>query len=109
MFSRYRYPLLAALSLTLLAAAPLAQARDRHVDFSINLPHLSISSDHDRHVPYYGYYRPQVVKHYHGRQLCHLRHDSGHAYGEQDRHYSDHRPRQRDHHDYYDRGHQYRR
>ena len=104
MFSRYRYPLLAVLSLALLGAAPLAQAHDWHADFSIHLPHLSISSGHGRHVPHYGYYPPQVVGHYHGRQLCHLRHDAGHAY-EQDHHYYDRHSRYRDHHD---RGYQYR-
>ena len=106
MFSRYRYPLLAVLSLTLLGAVPLAQARDRHADFSIHLPHLSISSHHGRHAPHYDYYQPQVARHYHGRQLCHLSHDSGYAYGEQDHHYYyDRHPRYRDH---YDRGNYYR-
>lgn len=80
MFSRYRYPLLAVLSLALLGAAPLAQARDRHVDFSIHLPHLSISSGHGLHAPHHGYYQPRVVRHYHGRHICHLRHESRHEY-----------------------------
>ena len=87
MFSRYRYPLLAVLSLTLLGAAPLAQAHDRHhVDFSLLLPPLVVSSHHG--------YRPYAVAHYHGREICHLRHDYRY---EHDRYYDRHQ-HYRDHH-----------
>lgn len=72
MISRYRYPLLAVFALTLLGAAPLAQAGHR-VDFSLVLPPLIVSSHHG--------YGPQVVAHYHGRQICHLRHEYRHDYG----------------------------
>ncbi len=88
MFSRYRYPLLAVLSLTLLGAAPLAQARDRHhVDFSLILPPLVVSSHHG--------YGPHVVAHYHDRQICHLRHEYRHGYGHD--HYYDRHRYYRDH------------
>ncbi len=86
MFSRYRYPLIAVLSLTLLGAAPLAQAG--HVDFSLVLPPLIVSSHHG--------HGPQVVAHYHGRQICHLRHEYRHhdygydRYYDRHRHYRDH-------------------
>ncbi len=81
MFSRYRYPLLAVLSLALLGAAPLAQAHDRHyVDFSLILPPLVVSSHHG--------YEPYAVAHYHGRQICRLRHDDRYEY---DRYYDRHR------------------
>lgn len=90
MISRYRYPLLAILSLTLLGAAPLAQARDRHhVDFSLVVPPLVVSSHHG--------YRPHAAAHYHGRQICHLRHEYRHHeygrdqyYGDRHRYYRDH-------------------
>jgi len=86
MFSRYRYPLLAVLSLMLLGAAPLAQAHSRlHVDFSLILPPLVVSSHHG-YGPYYGYSRPRIVAHYHGRQVCHVRHVSRYEHD----HYYDH-------------------
>lgn len=90
MFSRYRYPLLAVLTLALLGAAPLAHARDRHhVDFSLILPPLVVSSHHGQGT-YAGYYNPHSVEHYHGRQICHLRHEYRHEYGH-DHHYDRHR------------------
>jgi len=104
-----RYSLLAVLSLTLLAAAPLAQARDRHVDVDVSFglplpPFIHFSNRHDQHAPYPNYYQPRVVSHYHGRQLCHLRHEAEGGYGH-DQHYG-HRPHYRDHH--YRDNHHYR-
>ena len=88
MFSRYRYPLIAILSLTLLGVAPLAQAGP-HVDFSLVLPPLIVSSHHG--------YRPHAAAHYHDRQICHLRHEYRHQgygrdqyYDSRHRHYRDH-------------------
>ncbi len=104
MNTRYRHLILAIFGLALAGAASIAQARDRHADFSIHLPHLSISSHHGQHAPHYNYYQPQVVGHYHGRQFCHLSHDSGHAYDERDHHYYDRHPRYRNNHY---RGHHY--
>lgn len=91
MFPRVRYPLLAILSLTLLGAAPLAQA-GHHVDFSLVLPPLVVSSHHG--------HGPRVVAHYHGRQICHLRHEYRHGYGHDhyyDRHHYDRHRHHRGH------------
>lgn len=83
MNTRYRTLLLAIFGLALTGAASLAQARDRHVDFSINLPHLAISSQHGyAGYPYYD--PPHVSSHYHGRQLCHLSHAREQHYGHDD-------------------------
>lgn len=102
MNTRYRTLLLAIFGLALAGATSLAQARDRHVDFSINLPHLVISSHHGyAGYPYYN--PPHVAGHYHGRQLCHLSHAVGHHYYDSQPHYGHwqrHHDRRHDrHHD----------
>jgi len=81
MNTRNRRMLLAGFALALAGAAPLAQAHDRYpVGVSLILPPFVVTSHHG--------YGPHAAAHYHGRQLCHLRHEPRY---EHDDHYDRHR------------------
>ena len=83
--------LVLTLPLLLAAAAPVAEARDRHVEINVGLghppAHLYAPAVVYRPVHHGYYYQPQHGHHY-NRHNQHNRHDQGHTWREQRHHYS---------------------